>query len=68
LLDDRDERPGSKFKDADLIGIPLRITVGSRSLKEGQFELQERRSGARTLLPVAETAETLCTMIAQALA
>jgi prolyl-tRNA synthetase len=68
LLDDRDERPGSKFKDADLIGIPLRITVGSRSLKEGQFELQERRSGARTLLPVAETAETLCAMIAQALA
>jgi prolyl-tRNA synthetase len=68
LLDDRDERPGSKFKDADLIGIPLRITVGSRSLKEGQFELQERRSSERTLLPVAETAETLCAMIAQALA
>lgn len=68
LLDDRDERPGSKFKDADLIGIPLRITVGSRGLQEGQFELQERRSGERTMLPLAETAATLVQMIQTALA
>jgi prolyl-tRNA synthetase len=59
LLDDRDERPGSKFKDADLIGIPLRVTVGARGLKEGALELQERRSGERTMLPVAETARLL---------
>ena len=68
LLDDRDERPGSKFKDADLIGIPLRITVGSRGLQEGQFELQERRTGERTMLPMAETAATLVQMIQTALA
>jgi len=42
LVDDRDERPGSKFKDADLIGIPLRVTVGDRGLKQGQLELKPR--------------------------
>ena len=46
LLDDRDERPGSKFKDADLIGIPLRVTVGARGLKEGAVELQERKAAS----------------------
>ena len=43
LVDDRDERPGVKFKDADLIGIPWRVTVGERSLKEGAVELKARR-------------------------
>ncbi len=42
LIDDRDERPGVKFKDADLIGIPLRITIGGRGLKEGIVELKGR--------------------------
>ena len=42
LLDDRDERPGSKFADADLIGIPLRITIGDRGLKTGEVELKVR--------------------------
>ena len=42
LLDDRDDRPGSKFADADLIGIPVRITVGDRGLKTGEIELKER--------------------------
>jgi prolyl-tRNA synthetase len=65
LLDDRDERPGSKFKDADLIGIPLRVTVGARGLKEGALELQERRSGERTMLPVAETARLLAERVRQ---
>jgi len=68
LFDDRDERPGSKFKDADLIGIPLRITVGSRGLQEGQFELQERHSGERTMLPMSGTADSLVSMIETALA
>ncbi len=57
LLDDRDERPGSKFKDADLIGIPLRVTVGARALKEGQVELQQRRGGERTMLDLPGAAE-----------
>ena len=44
LLDDRDERPGVKFKDADLIGIPLRVTLGNRFIKEGVVELKWRWS------------------------
>ena len=48
LLDDRDERPGNKFKDADLVGIPIRITVGEKSLKEGKVELRMRRAGEVT--------------------
>ncbi|MBN2428509.1 MAG: proline--tRNA ligase [Deltaproteobacteria bacterium] len=63
LLDDRDERPGSKFKDADLIGIPLRVTVGERGLKNGEFELIERKSTRKTMLPVAETADKLVELI-----
>jgi prolyl-tRNA synthetase len=52
LLDDRNERPGSKFKDADLIGIPLRITVGAKTLKEQQVELKERATGEMILVAV----------------
>ncbi|MBN2372998.1 proline--tRNA ligase [bacterium] len=44
LLDDRDESPGIKFKDADLIGIPLRVTVGIKSLREGMVEMKWRDS------------------------
>jgi prolyl-tRNA synthetase len=68
LLDDRDERPGSKFKDADLLGIPLRVTVGARGLKEGALELQERQGGERTMLPVAEVAGLLADRVRLALA
>ncbi len=45
LLDDRDERPGSKFKDSDLLGIPYRVTVGKRLQKDGVVELRRRRDG-----------------------
>jgi prolyl-tRNA synthetase len=45
LLDDRDERPGVKFKDADLIGIPYRLTVGPKGLRQGKVELKLRRGG-----------------------
>ncbi len=45
LYDDRDERPGSKFKDADLIGIPLRVTVGKTYTKSGEIEIRHRRTG-----------------------
>ncbi len=67
LLDDRDERPGSKFKDADLLGIPLRLTVGSRGLKEQAVELQRRSNGERSLLPLAEAASQLAGIVRQAL-
>jgi prolyl-tRNA synthetase len=55
LLDDRDERPGVKFKDADLIGIPHRITVGKK-LVNGVVELLERRTRAARDIPVGEAA------------
>jgi prolyl-tRNA synthetase len=54
LFDDRDERPGVKFKDNDLIGIPLRIVVGSKGLAEGKVELKNRRTGVMQLLPIEE--------------
>ena len=41
-MDDRNERPGVKFKDCDLIGIPLRVTVGERGLKEGMVDIKKR--------------------------
>lgn len=50
LIDDRNERPGVKFKDADLVGYPLRITVGSKTLAEGKVELRHRRSGVVEML------------------
>jgi prolyl-tRNA synthetase len=58
LLDDRDERAGVKFKDADLIGIPVRVTVGERNLKEGNVEIKERRAaeGGARLVKVEEAA------------
>jgi prolyl-tRNA synthetase len=52
LLDDRDERAGVKFKDADLIGIPVRITVGKKALATGNVELKLRTEPKPTLIPV----------------
>jgi prolyl-tRNA synthetase len=49
LLDDRDERPGVKFKDADLVGFPLRVAVGAKSLAGGQIEWSWRRGRAKQL-------------------
>ncbi|HHL39084.1 MAG TPA: proline--tRNA ligase [Deltaproteobacteria bacterium] len=56
LLDDRDERAGVKFKDADLMGAPLRITVSSRTLGQGAVEMKRRRAQETTLVPLAEAA------------
>jgi prolyl-tRNA synthetase len=53
LLDDRDERAGVKFMDADLIGLPLRITIGPKRLAEGQVEIKERRSGEVLAMTIA---------------
>lgn len=57
VLDDRADRAGVKFKDADLIGYPLRLTIGSKAVAENQVELRVRRSGEVTLVPVAELEE-----------
>jgi prolyl-tRNA synthetase len=59
LIDDRDERPGVKFKDADLVGIPYRVTVGPKGLADGMVELHSRRTGESRDLPVARAAETV---------
>jgi prolyl-tRNA synthetase len=56
LYDDRDERAGVKFKDADLVGIPIRIAVGKKGLANGQVEWKLRRGGPVELVPVAEVA------------
>ncbi|MDB4969105.1 MAG: proS [Myxococcales bacterium] len=68
LYDDRDERPGAKFKDADLIGIPLRVTVGKRGLAEGKLELKKRRDKEPTLVAQAALADELARLIQEALA
>jgi prolyl-tRNA synthetase len=54
LYDDREESPGVKFKDADLIGLPLRVTVSKRSLDQGGVEVKRRDSAERTVIPVEE--------------
>jgi prolyl-tRNA synthetase len=54
LYDDRDERPGVKFKDADLLGMPLRLTVGARARKEGLVEIRTRKTGAVATATPAE--------------
>jgi prolyl-tRNA synthetase len=55
LFDDRDERPGVKFKDADLIGLPLRAVISERSLAEGKVEVKRRTDKEKQMIPVSET-------------
>ena len=57
LLDDRDERPGVMFADLELIGIPHRITIGERSLKEGKAEYQGRRDAAAQAVALHDIAK-----------
>ena len=64
LTDDRDQRPGVKFKDADLIGIPLRVVIGERGLKDGTIELKWRTEAAARQIPAAQAAELILAEIA----
>ncbi|MBK5230612.1 MAG: proline--tRNA ligase, partial [Thermoleophilia bacterium] len=57
LYDDRDASPGAKFADAELLGCPLRVTVGKRALENGELELQVRRGRVTRSLPLAEGAD-----------
>jgi len=68
LFDDRDERPGVKFKDNDLIGIPIRIVVGSKGLAEGKVEMKIRSTGEVRSLSLEEAATTVKQLIDAALA
>ncbi len=65
LIDDRAERPGVKFKDADLIGIPLRITIGGRGLKNGVVEVKWRHEKEVAAIPVAEAASHVAALVEQ---
>jgi prolyl-tRNA synthetase family II len=67
LLDDRDERPGVKFKDAELTGIPFRVSVGSRDLADGVVEVVTRTTGEKERVPVEQAAKHLQSLVAAAL-
>jgi len=54
VIDDRNERPGVKFKDADLVGYPVRVTVGSKAVASGEVELRLRTGGDTEMVPVSE--------------
>jgi prolyl-tRNA synthetase len=68
LYDDREESPGVKFKDADLLGIPLRITLGEKNLKKGWVEIKKRRSKEITLVKKEEVISRIRAMIAEEMA
>jgi prolyl-tRNA synthetase len=61
-----DQRPGVKFKDADLIGVPLRVVVGERGLKDGTIELKWRTESAARQIPATGAAELILTELAAA--
>ncbi len=63
IFDDRDERPGVKFKDADLLGLPVRITVGTKAVKEGVVELRRRRTGEEVAVPPGEVVARIRTLL-----
>jgi len=63
LLDDRDERAGVKFNDADLLGIPVRVTIGSKALGKGQVEIKYRDQAASELIPLGEAAQRIRGMV-----
>ena len=71
LWDDRDERPGVKFKDADLLGIPLRLVVGGKSFAQGEAELKIRKDADPKrvqMINLNDVVETILDHISQALA
>lgn len=66
LLDDRDERPGVKFKDHDLIGIPLRIVVGGKNLADNKVEFKQRAGGEMQLLPPEQAVDEVIAAVRSA--
>ena len=63
MMDDRNERPGVKFKDADLIGYPLRITIGKKSPEDGTVEYRPRTATENEVISIDEAIERACAMI-----
>ena len=62
LIDDRDERAGVKFKDADLIGIPTQIVIGERNLKEGLIEIKDRKTKEKVKVKVGDVVEKVSSL------
>lgn len=65
ILDDRDERPGFKFKDADLVGFPIRVAIGEKSLAKGEVEIK-RRGGEMILVKSEDAVAKVAELIAAA--
>ncbi|MDQ3007033.1 MAG: His/Gly/Thr/Pro-type tRNA ligase C-terminal domain-containing protein, partial [Chloroflexota bacterium] len=63
LFDDRDERAGVKFNDADLIGSPIRVTVGEKGLKQGMVELKPRKEKENQLAPIEKIIEEIRSLL-----
>jgi prolyl-tRNA synthetase len=63
LLDDRDERPGVKFTDAELIGVPYRVTIGPRGVADGVVELVERRTGDSREVPLDAALDEILALV-----
>ncbi|MBT3389072.1 MAG: proline--tRNA ligase [Chloroflexi bacterium] len=59
LFDDRDDSPGVKFNDADLIGLPIRVTVGARGLKDGMVEIKRRSEKEKRMIPLEDALKTV---------
>jgi prolyl-tRNA synthetase len=66
ILDDRDERPGVKFKDADLVGFPIRIGIGEKSLAKGEVEIKPRGGALMSVKP-EEAVEKVLELIKQSM-
>ncbi|MCY3985862.1 MAG: proline--tRNA ligase, partial [Candidatus Dadabacteria bacterium] len=67
VIDDRPESAGVKFKDSDLLGVPVQITVGRRNLKEGKVEIKNRNSGQRAAVAVEKVPEEIATILSSAI-
>jgi prolyl-tRNA synthetase len=62
MIDDREGSPGSRFADADLIGAPLRVTVGKRTVSDGTVDLRQRRNGESETVPLAGAADAIAAL------
>jgi prolyl-tRNA synthetase len=63
IVDDRDERPGIKFKDADLIGMPLRIVVGKKGIEKNEIEIAVRATKEKLAKPISETVQFVASWV-----
>ena len=67
-MDDRGERPGAMFADWELIGVPYRVVIGERGLKEGQLEFQARTDTEASAIPVGDVAKKVAGLVKAQLA